>query len=364
MICRDIEQRLPSYLEGDLPADDKKIVADHLASCPGCSRALEGLKKTQEILRNLDEVEPPPFFEQRIVARIREDAAPKGFLRRFLFPLRIRIPIQVAATVAVAFIAYHIYRQSAPEITQLPPSAGNAEKQEKSISEPEKAMSIPGPSVARIPENKKKTMNTDRSEHGSYAPPPAAHGSKKETAVEKPAGTREETETPPTPSAVDGTRKKSIAERSGPVIASHDEADRRETAAMANKAVPSTRYDKANKADQSAAGGERRKMMFAPSPQQEVAKLEKQAVLNLTVRVENIDASVRQARIHLGRIKARILRQEHRDDGEILWAEVPARQLTALAERLQAMGRLDRTPDAPETEDGTVLTAIKIVGNP
>ncbi len=363
MICRDIEQRLPAYLEGDLPADDKKIVADHLVSCPGCSRALEELKKTQEILKNLDEVEPPPFFEQRIMARIREDAAPKGFLQRFLFPLRIRIPIQVAATIAVAFIAYHIYRQSAPEITQPLPSSGNAVKQEKSASEPEKAMTIPGPSAARMPENK-KNMNTDRSEHESYAPPPAARGSKKEAAVEKPAGTREKAETPPAPSAVDGTRKKSISERSGPAVASRDEADRRETAATANKAVPSTRYDKAIKADQSAAGGERRKMMFAPSPQQEVAKSEKQAVLNLTVSVGNIDASVRQTRVHLGRIKARILRQEHRDDGEILWVEIPVRQLTSLTEHLQTLGRLDRTPDAPETEDGNVLTAIKIVGNP
>jgi hypothetical protein len=363
MICRDIGKRLPAYLDGELSADDQKIVADHLAACASCRRTLEDMKKAQVLLRNLDEVEPPPFFEQRIMARIREDAASRGFLRKFFFPLHIKIPIQVVATFAVAFIAYHVYQQSAPEMTQPPSSAGNAAKQAMSVPGPGKTIDTPDQRAAGTP-GERKVAKTNGVKREAYAPPPAAQESKKETYIEKPIGTREAPEASPAPSPVPMTRNKIITERNGTAVASRDAADRREAAGMLDKAAQSTRYDEEKKAEQSVTAGERRKMMFSPAPQPESTRLEKQAVLNLTVRVGNVDASVRQVRLYLGEIKARILRQEHRGDGVILWAEVPARQLAALAERLQTIGQLHRTPDAPKTEDGNVLMTIKIVGNP
>jgi len=361
MICRDIEQRLPAHLDGELPTDDQKIVADHLAVCASCSRAFEDMKKARDLLRNLDEVEPPPFFEQRIMAGIREDAAPKGLLRKLFFPGRVGIPIQVVATIAVAFIAYHVYRQSATEITQPPPSAGNAAKQELSVPGQGKTIDTPDQRAQGTPEGR-EVAKTNGLKRETYAPPPAALESKKETYMKKPTGIREEKETSRAPSTVTGAKKKNISEHSEPAIASGDAPDRQETGRAADMANKSLRYDE-KKADRSAAG-ERGKMIFAPAPLKESARFEKQAAFNLTVSVGNVDTSVRQAKVHLGEINAQILRQEHRDDGEILWVEIPARQLAALAERLQTMGRLHRTPGTPKTGDETVLTAIKFVGNP
>src|SRR5512139_1944738 len=99
MTCHEINTLLPAYLEGVLSPEEKKNLEDHLVSCPLCRRDLENLRGAVDLVRGLPEVEPPPFFEQRIMARVREEARrKKGVLRMLFFPLPIKIPIQAMAT--------------------------------------------------------------------------------------------------------------------------------------------------------------------------------------------------------------------------------------------------------------------------
>ena len=101
MMCSEIENRLPAYLEDLLSPEERKSIAGHLASCPHCSRAFADLKKAEELVHGLGELEPPPFFEERIMSRVREEAGQKqGILRKFFFPLHIKIPIQTLATLS------------------------------------------------------------------------------------------------------------------------------------------------------------------------------------------------------------------------------------------------------------------------
>ncbi|MCX5818881.1 MAG: DUF2275 domain-containing protein, partial [Deltaproteobacteria bacterium] len=111
MTCNEIENRLPAYLEDLLSPEEKKSIAGHLASCPRCSRAFAGLKKAEQLVQGLGEVEPPPFFEQRIMSRVREEAGQKqGILRRLFYPLHIKVPIQALATLLVAVLAIYVYQ--------------------------------------------------------------------------------------------------------------------------------------------------------------------------------------------------------------------------------------------------------------
>ena len=62
-------------------------------------------------MHGLEEVEPPPFFEQRIMSRVREEAGRKqGILRRLFYPLHIKVPIQALATILVAVLAFYVYQ--------------------------------------------------------------------------------------------------------------------------------------------------------------------------------------------------------------------------------------------------------------
>ncbi len=122
MTCQEIQNLLPAYLEDLLPPEEKKSIESHLASCEECHRSLEDLKRAEDLVKSLEEVEPPPFFEQRIMARVREEVGQKkGFLRRFFYPLHIKIPIQAMATILVAVLAFYIYQKNEPEMKQRTP---------------------------------------------------------------------------------------------------------------------------------------------------------------------------------------------------------------------------------------------------
>ncbi len=70
-------------------------------------------------MQGLEEVEPPPFFEQRIMSRVREEAGQKqGILRKLFYPLHIKIPIQALATLLVAVLAFYVYQKGEPEMKQ------------------------------------------------------------------------------------------------------------------------------------------------------------------------------------------------------------------------------------------------------
>ena len=69
---------------------------------------------------DLGEVEPPPFLEQRIMSRIREEAGQKkGLLRRLFYPLHIKVPIQALASILIAVIGFYVYQTGEPEMKQI-----------------------------------------------------------------------------------------------------------------------------------------------------------------------------------------------------------------------------------------------------
>ena len=93
MECHDIRKNLFAYQEGLVSPEDQELMDQHLASCRACSTALYELNRTGEALKNLKEVEPPPWMMQRIMARVREEAESKrGFIQKLFYPLHIKSP--------------------------------------------------------------------------------------------------------------------------------------------------------------------------------------------------------------------------------------------------------------------------------
>ena len=58
MNCSRIEELLAPYLEGDLPADERRAVDAHLESCAECRRSLETFMGLEESLAILKETVP------------------------------------------------------------------------------------------------------------------------------------------------------------------------------------------------------------------------------------------------------------------------------------------------------------------
>ncbi len=127
MDCQDIRKIFSSYLEGIVSPEDQELIDQHLASCRACSTALYELNRTGEVLKNLKEVEPPPWMTQKIMARVREEAESKrGFIQKLFYPLHIKVPLEAFATVLIAVIAVYVFKAVEPEMkglqTRLPGS--------------------------------------------------------------------------------------------------------------------------------------------------------------------------------------------------------------------------------------------------
>jgi hypothetical protein len=121
MNCKEIENFLPLYPDDLLSAAEKQAVEEHLKSCPKCCKEMALLQKTEKMAHDLKEVEPPPWFKQRIMAQVREEADKKSFVQKWFYPLRIKIPVQIAATIVITVLAVYIYRTGEQEMKAVLP---------------------------------------------------------------------------------------------------------------------------------------------------------------------------------------------------------------------------------------------------
>ncbi|PKN69643.1 MAG: hypothetical protein CVU54_09935 [Deltaproteobacteria bacterium HGW-Deltaproteobacteria-12] len=135
--CKDLEKYLPLYPDDLLSDSDRQFVEEHIKSCPQCAKALSQLQKTEKLVQNLAEVEPPAWFKQKIMTGVRAEAEKKSFARKWFYPLRIKIPVQIFATVFIAVLAVYIYRSGdqMKEVVPLSTPAPVAEVQEKQLPE-------------------------------------------------------------------------------------------------------------------------------------------------------------------------------------------------------------------------------------
>ena len=120
----DIRQKLSAYLDGAVTPEERLEIEEHLRSCRICSVSLVELKKTVSHVKDLEEVEPPAWMTQKIMALVKLEAERKtGFFRRLFFPLHIKLPIDAIALVLVTVTGYLVFRTVQPEIQLVEPPA-------------------------------------------------------------------------------------------------------------------------------------------------------------------------------------------------------------------------------------------------
>jgi len=110
-----IRHKLSEYIDGSVSAEEKKEVEEHLRTCTDCSDALRELKKTVEHIKTVEEVEPPAWMTQKIMAKVRAKARQKrDFIHLLFLPLHVKLPVQAVALLFLAVIAFSLYRNIQP----------------------------------------------------------------------------------------------------------------------------------------------------------------------------------------------------------------------------------------------------------
>ena len=71
MFCDEFLEKVDAIAAGDLPLDPR--VTAHLATCPGCTAALNDARQVERLLKARPAPQAPPQFTARIMGRIRGD---------------------------------------------------------------------------------------------------------------------------------------------------------------------------------------------------------------------------------------------------------------------------------------------------
>jgi hypothetical protein len=87
MKCEEIRERMldVSAGMGELTAEEN----NHLASCAACAEEMKSIRSTMALLDEWQVPEPSPYFDVRLQARLREEAAkqPVGWMQWFRRPV-------------------------------------------------------------------------------------------------------------------------------------------------------------------------------------------------------------------------------------------------------------------------------------
>lgn len=331
MECRDTQNLLSAYLEGLLSSEDKRIVEGHLPSCELCRTCLEDMKRAKDILRDLEEVEPPPWLASKIMANVREKEKQKaGFLRALFYPLHIKVPVQVLGVILIGVLAFQIYRVTEPEM---------------------KPMQAPVPSVVSPLKQKR-----DLKEESQGVPP-------------KPA------EVPPAPAkqpSFQGVRGVEEDQEAQVKYAAHDREEKTSTDEMSASAIRvgegapvvqgKISADKAN-APLSGKGKEPEARPSYPAAglaKESALRAGAQAMPLIVVATDNVSATQSAAEDILKQLGAKEIGRNTEGTALIMTIELPSEKIKELTDRFKTIGDVKAVPSVSKLPQGTIQVRLEI----
>lgn len=107
MDCREIEELLSAYIDGELNGAEALAVTEHLSICPECRLELLRLQETVNVIRSLPEIEPPFDFHQRLCQRLNPLKEQKPWYKRFSF--NRWLGFGAAAALLLCVVSFNIF---------------------------------------------------------------------------------------------------------------------------------------------------------------------------------------------------------------------------------------------------------------
>ncbi|MGE5445456.1 MAG: DUF2275 domain-containing protein [Ignavibacteriales bacterium] len=308
MECSKIREKLSDYIDGLVSSEEKGFIDEHLMSCEMCSESLSDLRKTVDYAQNLEEIEPPQWLTERIMAKVRSESQPKkGILEKLFYPLHIKLPIEAIAAVLAVVISIYMFKAFLPEIKpethneilKAPPENRAPEalsrEKDKIISENKPAPAKP-PKQPPIAEEPKA--------------PPGKAGKSKESFK---------------PSPMLAKRQNEAAPSAGAVAKSEQEG------ALSYKRAESSFDEKEN--------------------------------VNLTINVKGVDSASKEIEKTLTELGGRVTKTESFENKNVIAAEIDSKKLNELIEKLNPIGQVKKETIS-EAGEGNIKIKIEIVKNP
>jgi len=411
MECQQIQERLSAYLEGSLPPAEKALIEQHLKPCQRCQEALADLRKTIEVVQGLPEVEPPAWLTQRVMARVRSEAAPrKTIWEKLFYPIPVKLPLEAAGVIAIAVVTIYVFKGIQPEMhlgkaplegmrgptisevkrPAVPPSSmpeGKTQEKEKAIwgkgiepkptQPPEQPMSqgrkeAPAPSPAPSPApalrfdrtapsvgkgeraEPRREVLSDKEEAGSgfdLAKPRDELKSGARPAAPQPEALAKKPAGQPATQGQQGAQAPVPAERENRAMSSVGAIVKDESRPESLSAAP-----RGGEAHEERAKEKSDRQALSAAPAAKALAEKKQAVIHLTLAVRDLDAAVPAIEKALSQLGGRIIKMETTEGKIVLSAELSSNQVRRLLDRLRDLGELKGGTADSAAEEGATET--------
>jgi hypothetical protein len=376
MDCKHIRERLPAYREEDVGLEEKRAIGQHLSSCQQCSRALDDLKKAEKLVKRLPEVEAPAWMTQKVMARVRaEEEKKKGIVQHLFFPLRIKIPVQVFATVVIAVAAIYVFKAVEPQMKPVAPSAAPEQGIAKEASPDPSPATRKGPEEYRVSgsevavqksakpaEKEKGARRVDESSRDSLEAERRVASESKEglsiAAADKipPAEAGSQPVAPKKRELLQDRMERSASvspspsQETLPSRQSPPEVATRQREALAEKDVLAGEVHMG-------------KTLAAPAALKAAAKEPRQ--VGVTIHVGDVKSASGEIQGLLRRLGARRVEQESLQNSVILTTEVQAEKLKELFDALKPIGDLKEKSGVPDISQGEIARiTIEVIHQP
>ena len=351
MNCKDVENNLPLYEDDVLSVAEKQAVEHHLKSCSKCAKSLAQLRKTGKLVEGLAEVEPPPWFKQKIMSRVREEAAKKSLAQKWFYPLRIKIPVQIMGAIVIAVFAVYIYRSGDEQMKVVMPPTLPAQVMETKnglFSEQTTKLSEADKTVV-----KEKVYVPGGAQNENIVPQDLPVGS----SVVK---TRELKES----MASGNERSRAMEMDMAKTVKGDASVDRKDTYFAT---LPEKKTEEVKVASPSSVGSERKKEGYAlgASMKQREAP-SKQIIMPktfLSLRVANTNASVGEVEKILKKYEAKNIDKQTSNGTVLLTAEIKAHRMNDFVAKLKQIGRVEGKDMPLDSVEGDILVVIEILSN-
>jgi hypothetical protein len=363
--CAHCKEQLSAYLDGIMTVEEKKLLEEHLSSCGYCSLAFSELKKTEETLRSLEEVEPPPWFTQKIMNRVREEAEPrKRLLQRLFYPLHIKIPAEALATCLVVVLALFVYKNTEPEMKALhgPEKIATVSPQDQAQKQHDQALSVP---ASKEPRGKYDDVPKEDKEEQKNTIAPSVFDSTGAGSLKK-----------DTPSPA-GIPERQMAEKSPEGTGNRNEAKTSETASLKKQETMPTQKAAAPplaklKEDSfappvgSIAAKSTQEAMKAPASRElKSASVAESKQVLFTVLTNNIETTAKEAENLLNRFGAKNIGRSSRQTRLITFdADLPGQKVTEFFNALKTVGDVKGKEIPARSPEDYLAVRIEITGNP
>jgi hypothetical protein len=320
--CKNIQEKLSAYIEEIISSEEKGLIDKHLESCQRCKEYLINLRKTIEYVHNLEEVEPPSWLTQKIMAKVRAEVKPKkGIIQKLFYPLYIKLPIEAVATVAIAIAAMYIFKTIQPEIklaksptkSDLVITREELPKQSQQLT-PDSA--IPKTGIALPPSRKDKKEALGKETLPEVPRPIDKQRIVKE--MEMPAGMAEKHIEP-------GKEERIVQER----YKALDMREKKETRAFAPESAG-------------------------------LLKVKKQTI-NIIVYVEDISIARDELEKTIKALGGDVLKTESFEDKDVLTAQLNPQKIEDFNKKIQLIGKVKKKESASEAMEDKVEIKIEIV---